>query len=94
MIVKFTENDYEFLEDLIEDFLENPPREYKKSEKYMKKFDEKIELEYIEILKQFEKYKRNFENIKNYEIAISYQLGLKKGLELCGIDEKELNCEI
>ena len=90
MKIKFNNEDYEFLDDLLEDFLENPPRKYKKLENCMKKFDEKIELEYIELLKQFEKYKNSLKNMKKYEIAISYQLGLMRGLEICGIDENKI----
>lgn len=91
MKVRFSEEEYEILNDLLEDFLENPPRKYKKQQRDLRKFEEKIELEYIEILNLFLKYKENIKNIFDYEKAISYQLGLMRGLEICGISEDEMN---
>lgn len=81
MKVKFTQEDYNFIDDLLEDFLEEPPIEYKRLLKKLKKFDDIIELEYIEILKLFKKYQENIKKKYNYQKAILYQLGLERGLE-------------
>ena len=91
MKVKFTQEEYDILDDLLEDFLEEPPREYKRLLKNLKKFDDKIELEYIEILKLFQKYKENIRKKYNYQKALSYQLGLERGLEIRDLNEDEFD---
>lgn len=83
----YSNEDYEFLNDLLSDFLENPPIKYKRAVKNLKKFNEKIETEYIELIKPFEKYYKNLYTVSNYEKYLSYQLGTERGKEIANSNE-------
>ncbi len=79
MKIKFSNEYYKSIDNVIKDFIKEPPKDYIESKEDIKKIEKKIETENIEVFKILKKYQQSLENVNNYEKAIAFQAGIQKG---------------